>query len=365
MQISQNTTKMEAGISVSTDKNGYDYCVVVVKGTFAIGIDGQLTLADEQEPMVYTDEHYGDPGTTSIRYECDFAPFKPRADILVNGHAISPTGKPVKQMAVALEVGGSIRKVVEVFGDRFWERSAAGLRPTPPVHFIKTPLVFERAFGGSDHSHENPDYQGAELRNPVGVGFHCNSDSYAINGAPLPNLENPREIIYKWSDKPKPVGFGALGRGWQPRIAFAGTYDEQWKDDRFPFLPDDFDEQYFLSAPADQQTSYFKGGEHIRCTHMTPERTLTFALPHVQLPVTYRFGDRDVNIEPNLDTVLIEPDQRRALLSWRARVPIGRKLNSLKEVLLGSAFETPGQRKGKLHFKSIADVIAWKKQAKQ
>ena len=43
MQISKNTTSMEAGISVAVDKKGRDLCVVVIKGTFVIGNNaGQL-----------------------------------------------------------------------------------------------------------------------------------------------------------------------------------------------------------------------------------------------------------------------------------------------------------------------------------
>ena len=81
---------MEAGLSVSTNKEGCDCCVVAIKGTFLIQNEGNLMLADEQAPMVYADVHYGDPKSTCIRYERDFAPFNPCADNIVNGYAISP-----------------------------------------------------------------------------------------------------------------------------------------------------------------------------------------------------------------------------------------------------------------------------------
>lgn len=50
MQISENTTGMLAGLTVFTDKDGRDHCVVVVKGTFNVCKDGKVTLADEQLP---------------------------------------------------------------------------------------------------------------------------------------------------------------------------------------------------------------------------------------------------------------------------------------------------------------------------
>ena len=333
MQISSNTTSMEAGISVAVDKDGRDWCVVVVKGTFTIGNDGQADLAEEQEPLVYADVHHGDPGTTSMKYECDFAPFKPRADVIFNGHAYSSTGRPIQEVIVSLSVGALLKKHIKVIGDRHWEKGILGLRSSPPKAFLKMPLLFDRAFGGSDHSHSKPKHQGTELRNPVGVGFHKNSDSKTIKGEPLPNLEHPRYSIRKWSDTPPTVGFGIVGRNWQPRIKFAGTYDEQWMNKRFPFLPADFDEQYFLSAPVDQQVPYFKGGELVQCSNMTPEGKLVFTVPRVNVSILYRFRDRDVKAEPKIDTLVIEPDKHRVLLTWRTRVPVGRKLNALREVL--------------------------------
>lgn len=100
MQITDNTTEMEAGISVSTNKEGYDFCVLAIKGTFSIEKDGNLILSDEQTPLVYAEEPYSDPGSTPIEYECDFAPYKLCTDILVNGHACCDTGKLISETAV-------------------------------------------------------------------------------------------------------------------------------------------------------------------------------------------------------------------------------------------------------------------------
>ena len=359
MQISDNTTGMEAGISVATDKEGRDFCVVVVKGTFFIEENGALSLAEEQAPLIYADEHYGDPGETCIKYECDFAPFKPRADVLVNGHACSTTGNPVTETTVGITVG-HIRKQVKVYGDRLWREGANGIRATAPQPFIKMPLTYDRAFGGSDNSHPKPKNQGAELRNPVGTGFFKNADPRNINNKPLPNLEDPDKLIRSWSDIPAPAGLGIVGRGWQPRISYAGTYDKTWLDDCFPFLPNDFDEQYFLSAPMDQQLPSIRGGETVQCINMTPQRVLAFTVPEIEFPVAYHFRDRTERQKPVLDTLLIEPDDRRVLMTWRTRIPLGRKLNALREIKIGREPAAPRTDSGKPHFKSIPDFMAWK-----
>ena len=124
MQIGSNTTSMPADLCVATDKEGRTSCVVVIKGTFAVNPDGTTRLAEEQEALVYADVHYGDPATTSVQYECDFAPVKPAIDVIVHGHAHSSTGQPVKELYVGLQVK-SLRKQIRVIGDRQWGRDCS------------------------------------------------------------------------------------------------------------------------------------------------------------------------------------------------------------------------------------------------
>jgi hypothetical protein len=217
------------------------------------------------------------------------------------------------------------------------------------------PLVFERAFGGSDHTHEDPKRQGTELRNPLGVGFHKNSDAKAIKGTPLPNLEDRRNPIRKWSDAPVPMGLGHLGRGWQPRIKFAGTYDDRWLKERFPFLPEDFDPQYFQSAPADQQVQYLRGGEVIRCTNLSQAGLFKVVVPRQgDVQILFRFHSREVKHRPNLDTLTIEPDLRRILLVWRTMISLDGKMSALREILVDD-----GATSRKPHFQSINDLLVW------
>ncbi|WP_233261734.1 DUF2169 domain-containing protein [Vitiosangium sp. GDMCC 1.1324] len=350
---------MASGLCVATDRSGRDQCVVVVKGTFALEAGGEPRLADEQAPLVSSDAHWGDPGTTSLRYENDFAPFKPRADILINGQAVSPTGRPVDTLLVTVEMG-TLRKSIRVTGDRRWERGLLGLRPSPTRGFVQMPLVYERAFGGTDVTHEDLRHRGTELRNPVGVGYHKNPDAQEAEGTPLPNLEDPRQPISGWRDTPQPVGLGPVGRSWQPRIAHAGTYDQRWLEEEYPFLPRDFDTQYFLCAPVDQQVPSLRGGEVLRCTGLTREGVLVARVPSLRFPVTFRFDDRDQCLDPLLDTLLIEPDQHRMMLTWRASVPLGRKPGRLREILVGQppVRRPPGRGGGKRHFRSLAEAVA-------
>lgn len=349
MQIGRNTTGFPAELTLVLDKDGRDWCVVVVKGTFSVAPDGSTTPADEMVPPVAADEHYGDPATTAIRYECDFVRFKPKVDVLLVGHAVAPRRRPATELDVTLEIG-SIRKTVRVFGNRTWQGGLSA-RASAPEPFESMPLNYGRSFGGPANLEAQKN--GTEVRNPIGVGFYRRLSGGDLAGKPLPNLEDTAHPYRTPSDTPPPAGFGVIGRGWQPRVKFAGTYDQKWLDDRFPFLPADFDEQYFQSAPADQQLAQLKGGERITCTNVREDGPFTAVVPSLDIPLTFRFRGRDEVIASRPDTLIIEPDRRRLVIVWRGQVAMGRKLNALEEVQVGRAPDVEPTPPAKRHHESL------------
>jgi hypothetical protein len=72
MFISSNRTGFLAEVFTFLDKDAARHAIAVVKGTFDVGEDGVCRAAERQAPFVYADEHYGNPGSTSIRHEGDF-----------------------------------------------------------------------------------------------------------------------------------------------------------------------------------------------------------------------------------------------------------------------------------------------------
>ncbi len=106
---------LEVGATIATDKDGREHVVVVAKGTFDILPDGTCVLAMKQKPLVKADEYYGEPGISSIRYESDFVFHKPMADVVVNGTAYSPNGKPSRRLDATLKVG-TIHKTSRCYG---------------------------------------------------------------------------------------------------------------------------------------------------------------------------------------------------------------------------------------------------------
>ncbi len=328
-----NRTPFEVGVFPGRDKEHYDDATVLVKATFELEPNAAaLPIAAVQAPIVYGEEFYGEPDASSIRYESDYCPAKCGTDVVLIGHAYAAEGAASVDVTLA---AGPLRKTVRVFGKRVWRRAADGWRASDPEPFARMPLVYERAFGGADRSDPDPAKHAFELRNPVGVGF---SSGDVVEGAALPNLEDPAALITRPGDAPPPAGFGFIGRSWQPRIGFIGTYDERWIAERCPLLPDDFDRRFHNGAHPDLiAPEHFAGGEPVLLQGASPAGELRFALPRRSPAVLVTTRGALVRHVPRLDTVVIEPDERRVSLCFRATFRCPRSLLFIDDITIEDA----------------------------
>lgn len=316
----RNQTPFEVGMIPCLDKEGYDYVAIAIKGTFdLVKNNASLSVSEAQIPLAWGDEFYGEPGVSSVKYESDTCQIKSGTDVILKGHAYAKGGGRSAEIDVQLQVG-PLNKTVRVIGDRKWGKSLGMWRWSGPEPFDRIPLVYERAFGGNDTSDPDPAKHDYEKRNPVGTGFSIAKKN--LEGMPLPNLEDPGMPIKGWDDKPAPAGFGFIGRDWAPRVKYAGTYDEKWQKERFPMLPSDFDPSFFNGASPDLiARPHFKGGEPVRVVNASPEGELKFKLPARRFDISLWIKGKESAVIPVLDTVVIEPDEKRLLLTWRATAP--------------------------------------------
>jgi hypothetical protein len=321
----ENRTPFAAATHVQVDAEGQEVLVAMLSASFETGEDGRgLRPAEAQLPVAFGDVPFGNPALSSNRYEADIAPVKPAAEVVVNGTAYAPNSKPVPEMQVGLRVG-NIRKVLNVVGDRIYD--AGGYSAPHPFHTM--PIVYERAFGGTATDGR------MELRNPVGVGFHHAPSADPDVRTQAPNITYPGEPYLNPSDRPKPAGFGALGRGWQPRLGFAGTYDQAWIDTQWPLPPHDLDPRHHLCTPPDQQLPRLSGGEEVTLIGLTPSGRWDFRLPKISAPVRLIYEDRMDETEFAPDTVVIEPDLGRVTLKARLCFVTRRNRPALREIVFG------------------------------
>jgi hypothetical protein len=324
----ENLTRFKAVDLLSMNKEGEELLVICVAGRFELPPAGRPSnepprLSEEQRPPVMEDVYWGEPGASSLRYEGQTAYMRPGTDIYVSGHAWAPGGKPVPEMLAAVKVG-PCQKGIRVFGTRVWYRGALGLKASAPRPFESMPLRYERSFGGvaATTGKEAPAY---EPRNPVGMGLY-GSVKEAVE-RPLPNLEDPLHLLSSLTERVPPAGFGPIARSWQPRLGFAGTYDEAWVEKRAPLWPHDFDPRFFHAAsPGLIAAPGLKGGESVVLAGFSPDGQLAFPLPRRRLMVKSIFRHRVDRRELALDAVLLEPDERALTLIWRAAIPAHREL---------------------------------------
>ena len=177
------------------------------------------------------------------------------------------------------------------------------------------------------------------VQNPVGRGFHKHIRMEWVEGMPLPATEEIDRSVRIPGGDYRPMAFGPIGRSWEPRFRFAGTYDDVWREKHFPFLPPDFDEQYFQAAPFDQQVplDHFRHGPaEVVLANLTPGGQARFTIPLLNAPVHVftQDGEREDH-SAMLDTVVIEPDEGRFSLTWRATRPLKKDIFEIAQVLVG------------------------------
>lgn len=313
-----------------TDKKGANILRIVLKAAYQLNDKGQLEIANEQPEIVMEDKYWGAPAESSVRYESDVSLEKPFTDLIVNGHAYAPHGRTVQQMEVALTYQRQFTKRLRVFGDRVWEKGVLGWHMTRPKFFEKMPIVYDRAFGGADE-------KGSEPRNRIGTGY-ATKISEEVKGMPVPNIELPNELINSPTDRPTPAGFGVVSKNWEPRLSFAGTYDEAWLENVFPLLPHDFDMRFNQSVMPDQWISRRpKGGEVIGIKGMTPDGVFQVKLPPCEMNIALHYSDHKDGRMMDLDAVLIEPDEKKIMLTWRAMADIHGDPFRLEETIISAS----------------------------
>jgi len=338
----ENSTPFKTAFALFPDQEGVDTVYPIIKGTF--DISSELRPSNSQLPLVEADEYTGEPGESSLARASELAPMKPATDLLLTGHAYPPGGRPAQQVDVTLSVAGKARSV-RVVGDRTWKNGFFGASPTDPISFEKMPLVYERAFGGTDVIAKSGT-PAAHEQNPVGTGYLHPKGSKNPDGTPLPNLEDPQHPIQRPKNSPPTACFGPVCASWLPRRQYAGTYDEKWQKERAPFLPADFDPRFLNVAPDDQVFSpYLTGGEEISVINASPSGTLTFTLPRIEFEVMMVIEGTQTPVDVKLDTVCIEPDGSVLTMIWRGRHSIDKKMLKIEKAVFGiKSSDIKGQR---------------------
>lgn len=310
-----NRTKATAGIYPCVTAEGW-LVLVVVKQLYCFDFRGRV----EEVPTAvirHGDEPWGETGASSTRYPHDLAPTKLSSDVLVVGDAMTPGGALQRELPVRVEVGDAALSA-QVLGPRTWADMGHAIVPTTPLPFTRAPMRWEHAFGGLDAS--DPARVLEEARNPVGCGLV--GEPRGLLGTLAPHVEDPSDPIRDHRSRPTPVGFGPLGPSFEPRRGASGTHDDVWVRNRMPMPPMDQSVDFHQVAPVPLRTQGFlQGGEPVRALGWHAIGALAFDLPQRWFVVEAPDATGTTELVAALDTVILEPNDLRLELVWRASFP--------------------------------------------
>jgi hypothetical protein len=318
-----NATPFAAIAHPLVEASGREVVVVIVKGTFEVR-RGAMGPA-EQRPIRLNDVPHDDGNIwSSLKYPSDFCAQKGGADVMVVGDAISP--RPVAAIDVAVKVR-DVTAALRVHGPRVYYAALGQVVIGPAAAVERVPIVYEKAYGGvlvEPHRIED--------RNPSGVGFAARPAD--LVGRPAPQIEDPAHPIKGASDRPDPAGFGPIASHWSPRRERAGTFDDRWKQERFPLMPLDFDVRYNNTASgALLLRESLRPGDPVGVMGMSTEGIWSFTVPRLPVFFHARFdGGSAVKLAPEIDTLLLEPGEQRLEIVARRVFPIGRGREVLREL---------------------------------
>lgn len=186
----------------------------------------------------------------------DAAMPKMSGEFVMTGRCHAPGSTPVTLMPVRVKVG-ELEKTLTVAGDRHWTRVRDDWNMSEPVPFTELELSYTNAFGGAGFA-----------RNPLGKGMPPGQEG---EPCPLPNVFASSMPVVSVEDRPEPAGFAPIDMAWPQRFEKAGTYDEQWRQTRFPGFAADMDWRIFNTAPPDQWLpGFLRGDEPVEIDGMHP-----------------------------------------------------------------------------------------------
>lgn len=333
---------------------------------FTYALRGDRLERVEAEPLLHD---LRDPDLDPrLPADTDFWAVKEASDVVVEGAAFAPGGRPISRMRVSVRVGDR-EKHVEVFGDRTVEWTGDGrLRFGAPVPFDEMPLSLERAYGGLDWRVPVPDaddpgvaaslltdHPGMYPRNPFGRGYLVEPDP--VDDLLLPNLEDPRDLLAPgrlivgdprdWWQQPLPWSLGWTHPATFPRYCWMGHEVDAWfpgpQDERLPevrlgLLPHRYRDllarrplsagphpRFKQGGSAGLVVGALKGGEPVVLEGMHPDRPrLAFRVPE-RRPLLALAIEGEVHTPPPvLHHVVCRPGEERVTLVYRVSTPAPR-----------------------------------------
>ncbi len=239
----------------------------------------------------------------------DLPKFNAGVDVIVIGKAYTKDDK--RSVKVSLRIGKVLKRDIIVFGERRWIKKQGKFTPSTPEEFSDLPLSHERAYGGQATIKKD----GMEIKlfyffNPEGRGFVM--DEQEVLNTPLPNLENPSELLTNWEDRPIPMFWSAVP---------LHTFLHVWRAISFEGNRMSLTFRIFSRAHPYLVIPVFPFGEEVSLTGVTPEGRWSWRLPSLKIKARLNQGatSKVLNLMP--DTLVILAEEKSYYICYRGIIP--------------------------------------------
>lgn len=362
----KNLTPFDTLCYTMLDTEDKEHHVIAMKVAYTLQ-DGECIIDEENFPsLCVQDEYTGEINQSSVRCESDLAPYKPKCDVIINGIGYAPNNKPTNSFEVSVHIRDHNNKIIldktlEARGKTEYEPYLWNAIESESEPFTSLPIDYQYAFGGENKIYEDNPYaknlkdkdklteemianhpddkpplaHTAYEANTIGKGF---VDNWFLKATQkeihfeAPRIINPEHPFTMESftkqlsgdrEAPEfePAGFGIIPRTAPKRRVLAGTYDDEWVENRHPYLPKDFDFGYWNSAPVDQQIDYPLNQMSIQLTNLSKNGNWKINIPAHRAFLLMRMEvGLLLPIPLNIDTIIIEPELNQVLITHRLKL---------------------------------------------
>lgn len=300
------------------DENGDEVWVVVAKRTWQLQDSNWYEL---EESEIFDDPQYlGESGHSAMKVDHEFAYTKENTDVLIFGKARSLAKKPVVYQECRVLIDGHIDKTIAIRGERVWVEHGRSITLSKPRPFIEKDIDYSCAIGG-------------DIRNRIGGGIA--SSNKELLEQKVPSVFYPGEDWNATGARLRVAGFGPVPPFFESRQKLAGTFDEDWLENRKPLLPLDFDKRFYQSAPQDQQCrGHLEGGERLVLTGFCHEDAISFRIPKDKYQVVATFKDGSYRADMAIYTVFVDSEDKTVSISYVATIPCQGKEHLLQSTTI-------------------------------
>lgn len=348
---------------------GEPYYIVIAKQSYSVTKEGKLVKQVNKKDIRFEDViQQSNIVSSSVEEPSDLIPYKPYAEIILNGTAKSTQPKTfwstqlklkgLKNDTASNENSVVWGKEVWVTGPRQWYRNTLNeWKLTEFTPTTQVSLSYENAYGGSlivpsnstikDANSESPSLFSYDW-NPSGTGWLPN-DKYierfidknpkvfgdlqrkslaellkVKNSVKAPQLYSKTDKSV-FSDLTKPyneipvAGYSSFPSFWQVRMDKVENITDWLSEESGDGYPLSFDQSYWQQAPEDQWLPYPPlGGEKLEIIGIFPEGHQTYILP--KNLVFLRVDDTvslPIKLSMSIDTLIIDADTRTLEVVWR------------------------------------------------